>query len=201
MKIVRQTQKVVRLEQHRWFGYHPKWLAKSTCEQLINELADAVQWPESHIHMFGRRIAEPRRSAWFGDPHCSYTYSGQLRQPQAWRTELFQLKILLESELNHNFNSVLVNCYRDGQDYMGWHRDNEKELGQNPLIASISLGASRRFLLRERRGEQQFEFLLGSGDLLVMRAESQEICEHSLPKMRALQQARINLTFRQIKQS
>ena len=133
-----------------------------------------------------------------GDAHCAYTYSGTRFEPQPWLPQLKQLAAELSRFLRQPFNCVLLNLYADGQQHMGWHADNEAELGHDPVIASLSLGASRRFDLMHRRQDWQLQLALGSGSLLVMDSGCQQHWLHRLPKQTKVNNARLNLTFRYI---
>lgn len=124
--------------------------------------------------------------------------SGLTMQPEPWTPALLSIKVACEQVARVSFNSVLANLYRDGRDYMGWHQDNEPELGEQPLIASVSLGQERRFVLRHLASKQKIEFLLQPGSLLIMAGETQRYWQHSVPKSQRPMQARINLTFRRI---
>src|SRR5262249_13523909 len=140
---------------------------------------------------------------WYGDRGASYVYSGLRNEPQPWTPALSELRAGVEASAAHTFNSVLLNYYRDGNDSMGWHRDNEPELGPRPLIASVTLGATRRFRFREVRpavagNRKTHEIELTHGSLLVMRGETQSAWEHGIPKVRDLTDPRINLTFRYV---
>jgi len=159
-----------------------------------------IQWEHKQITLFGKKIYEPRYTAWYGEEGKTYTYSGTTLRPLPWNKQLLSLKKRVEAIAQTTFNSVLLNWYRDGHDYMGWHQDNEKELGQNPIIASLNFGASRRFLFRRKDNKKEkVECLLKDGSLLIMKGEIQHHWQHSLPKQRKVQQHRINLTFRRIK--
>ncbi len=158
-----------------------------------------IQWQHNQIKLFGKSIFEPRYTAWYGDEGKSYTYSGTTLQPHTWTERLLFIKSQIETRTDATFNSVLLNWYRDGNDHMGWHTDDEKELGQNPVIASVNLGTARRFVLRRKDHKQEkVEFLLNSGSLLIMKGELQHYWQHCLPKMRKVKGNRINLTFRKI---
>ena len=148
--------------------------------------------------MFGRVVPAPRLEAWYGDEGASYTYSGLAHEPLPWTHELHELRSRVESETGASFNSVLANLYRDGNDSNGWHADDEDELGAEPIIASLSFGTPRRFLLRHRASRETVELALNPGSLLVMRGLTQQCWQHSIPKQRAVHQARINLTFRRV---
>jgi alkylated DNA repair dioxygenase AlkB len=157
-----------------------------------------LKWEQREIFLYGRTVQQPRLTCWYGDEGCEYGYSGIRLQPLSWHCELLQLRRRLEAELEHPFNSILANAYRSGQDSMGWHSDDEVELGENPVIASISLGETRRFLMRERIKKTVTEFGLESGSLLVMQGGAQSAYQHCLPKTSAAKGLRINLTFRQV---
>lgn len=149
--------------------------------------------------MFGRWVDSPRLSCWIGDAGASYRYSGQSFEPHPWPDALLPLRGRLRQELGIDFNSVLANLYRDGRDAMGWHSDDEPELGPEPVIASVSLGAARRFVLRRRDDHTvRKEFRLEPGSLLVMRGNSQRDWQHALPRTAKPVGPRINLTFRRI---
>jgi len=166
-----------------------------TLQRLLAELA----WRQDSIALFGRPLAIPRLQAWYGDAGCSYRYSGVTLQPHPWSPTLLALKTRIETLLQEPFNAVLANLYRDGNDSVGWHADNEPELGENPLIASLSLGAERRFCLRHRRHKTRTQTLrLPAGSLLVMAGTLQHHWLHALPKSRVIDQPRINLSFRSI---
>lgn len=177
------------------------WLAGSEADVLFQVLREEVPWSQHHVRMFGRSVPAPRLSAWIGDADATYRYSGVVHPPQAWTPTLAELRQRLVDGLKHEFNSVLANCYRDGRDSMGWHADDEPELGREPLIASLSLGSARRFLLRQRRGQARLEILLEHGSLLLMQGETQRHTLHSLPRQARVSGSRINLTFRQILRS
>jgi alkylated DNA repair dioxygenase AlkB len=146
-------------------------------------------------------VAEPGLTAWHGDPGCTYRYSGRLFEPNPFTAELRALRERLREFLGHDFNTVLANLYRDGRDSMGWHSDDERELGprapDDVVIASVSLGASRRFVLRHRRRPaERHAFALGGGDLLVMGGTTQRRWQHAVPKTSVPVGPRLNLTFR-----
>ncbi|PSU11819.1 alpha-ketoglutarate-dependent dioxygenase AlkB [Photobacterium gaetbulicola] len=176
--------------------WQPHFLERSVAEQCFEQLNQELDWQQQKIRMFGREVLQPRLQAWCGD--AVYTYSGLTMQPDPWSPTLQVIRQQLVSLLDVNFNSVLANQYRNGHDYMGWHQDNEPELGEQPVIASVSLGAPRRFVLRHRQTKEKREYLLTSGSLLVMAGELQHYWQHTVPKTRRPTAARINLTFREI---
>ncbi|MCQ1057964.1 alpha-ketoglutarate-dependent dioxygenase AlkB [Photobacterium sp. ZSDE20] len=176
--------------------WQPNFLASSLAVQCYRQLDSELNWQQQKIRMFGREILQPRLQAWCGE--AEYTYSGLTMQPDPWTPTLQAIRQQLSALLGQNFNSVLANQYRNGDDYMGWHQDNEPELGEEPVIASISLGATRRFVLRHRQSKEKKEYLLTNGSLLVMAGELQSFWQHTVPKTKRPTEPRINLTFRQI---
>jgi len=177
----------------------PAWLPPARAEALLHELREGLAWDVHRIRMFGRWVDSPRLSSWIGDADASYVYSGARFEPRPWHPALAGLRSELRSLLGVDFNSVLANWYRDGRDAMGWHSDDEPELGPRPVIASISLGAARRFSFKHRRDAQQkLSVELASGSLLLMRGDTQANYRHALPRTARPVADRINLTFRQI---
>lgn len=170
------------------------WLAPSDADRLLATLLAAPFWRQEQITLFGRQVAQPRLSAWMGDPGAVYTYSGLTLAPIPWTPEVQALRRRLG-----DFDSVLLNLYRDGRDAMGFHADDEPELGPEPTIASVSLGAARRFLLKPRRaGVEARELSLTHGSLLVMSGSSQRDWVHGVPREAKVTSPRVNLTFRRI---
>ena len=139
-----------------------------------------------------------RKSAWYGDSGASYAYSGIRREPLPWTPELLTIKETCEEVANASFNSVLCNLYHDGNDGMGWHADDERELGFEPIIASISFGADRKFSFKHRITKERIDIRLAHGSMLIMRGQSQHAWLHALPKSKKVLEPRINLTFRNI---
>jgi alkylated DNA repair dioxygenase AlkB len=180
-------------------SFDPHWLAEDEAERLFRGLRGEVAWETHHVRLFGREHASPRLSCWIGDPGTAYRYSGTLFEPRPWPSSLRRLRERLCAELDAGFNSVLANRYRDGRDCMGWHSDSEPELGPAPLIASVSLGATRRFVLKHRaRPQDKLAIELPRGSLLVMAGATQRHYRHALPRTAKAVGERINLTFRQI---
>lgn len=178
----------------------PALLSPEESERWLERLLAELPWVQGVVRLFGREVAEPRLSCWLGDPGCAYTYSGQTRRPVPWTPGVSELKALVERACGARFNSALANLYRGGADGMGWHADDEPELGEQPVIASLSLGATRRFLLKRRDDASvQRELALAGGSLLVMSGRTQALWKHRVPKTRRPVGARINLTFRQIR--
>jgi alkylated DNA repair dioxygenase AlkB len=179
---------------------HDPWLPEAEAEALFAALREGIAWKQDKIRLFGDEFLQPRLTAWFADPGVAYTYSGLTLGPAPWPAPARALRARVEEASGHRFNSVLVNYYRGGDDSMGFHADAEKELGEDPVIASVSLGARRRFLLKPVRklaGAEPVELALGGGCLLVMGGTTQRHWRHGVPKQRGVG-PRINLTFRRI---
>lgn len=178
--------------------YQPGWLPPAVAGALMQRLLREIPWTQHQVRMFGRELPSPRLSAWIGDADAVYTYSRVRHQPAPWTPALAQLRERLQVELGARFNSVLANRYRDGRDSMGWHADDEPELGPEPLIASISLGAVRRMRFRARDRSAVAAIDLADGSLLLMGGRTQTLYQHAVDKTRADTGERINLTFRWI---
>lgn len=180
-------------------GFDPHWLPRAEADALFAQLLQAVPWEVHRIRLFGREVDSPRLSCWIGDPDARYRYSGTLFEPRPWPAALLPVRQRLDEALGVAFNSVLANRYRDGRDAMGWHRDAEPELGPRPVIASLSLGAARRFNLKGSGADAcKLSLDLAHGSLLVMRGETQANYRHALPRTARPVGERINLTFRRI---
>ena len=176
--------------------HEPDWLDPATASTLFGALRDGLPWERHRITVYGRTLDAPRLSCWIGD--AAYTYSGTRFEPHPWPAALASVRERLEGEFDAGFNSVLANLYRDGNDRLGFHRDSEPELGPEPLIASLSLGATRRFRLREREGRGSFGIDLEHGSLLVMAGATQRHWLHAVPQTARVVGPRINLTFRRV---
>ena len=180
-------------------AYDPAWLAADAADALFAELRDALAWTRHRIRLFGREHEAPRLSCWLGDPQARYRYSGTVHEPAPWPSALQALLPRLRAACAAPFNSALANLYRDGRDAMGWHSDDEPELGPAPTIASLSLGAPRRFVLRHKReAGHRLALELGHGSLLLMRGDTQHNHRHALPRSARVAQPRLNLTFRSV---
>jgi alkylated DNA repair dioxygenase AlkB len=181
-------------------AFAPAWLPPTEADARFAGLRASVLWSQGTITMFGRSLLEPRLTAWFGE--ADYTYSGRTVHAAPWTPDLADLRDRVSRAAGASFNAVLLNRYRDGNDSMGMHSDDEPELGSNPTIASVSLGASRRFVLspktKSARRGGTYELELGHGSLLVMSGECQHRYRHGVPKEPGRQGERINLTFRLI---
>lgn len=178
----------------------------STDWQQVSEDAFAkigfthMSWKRDHIRMYGKRIALPRLTSWYGDLGKSYTYSGITSAPNAWNQGLLYIKHKIEQATALTFNSVLLNWYRDGEDHMGWHADDEQALGDNPVIASVNFGTTRDFVLRRIDDpSKRIVIPLQHGTLLVMGGALQHYWQHSVPKRKTAKGSRFNLTFRLIR--
>jgi alkylated DNA repair dioxygenase AlkB len=167
---------------------------------LLAKLIAETPWRTDPIKVWGKVYMQPRLMAWYGDMGKSYRYSGRLYEPYPWTPLLLQLKDGVEQACDHTFNSVLLNYYRDGNDSMGFHSDNEAELGKNPVIASLSLGETRTFVLKHKTNKalKPIRLKLNDASLLLMAGELQTYWKHGIPKERKSCSARINLTFRTI---
>jgi alkylated DNA repair dioxygenase AlkB len=180
-------------------AFDPHWLPSVEADTLYQRLLADVPWEVHRIRLFGRLVDSPRLSCWIGDAGARYRYSGTLFEPHPWPQPLQALRVRLSRALCVDFNSVLANRYRDGRDAMGWHRDDEPELGPQPVIASISLGATRRFRLKaDDAAVPPLSLELPHGSLLVMRGQTQSRFRHALPRTARPVGERINLTFRRI---
>lgn len=189
----------MRLAPNGLVRYYPDFMSGRAADQVLPQLREGLDWQQLPIKMFGRRILQPRLTAYYGDPGADYRYSGLQLKAQPWPAALAELRDAVACQIGERFNSVLCNLYRHGRDYMGWHADNEPELGVDPLIASVSLGAERRFALKPRDGTMDREvFELASGSLLVMSGDLQRHWLHQLPRSQRVNDERINLTFRYV---
>lgn len=175
---------------------YSRFLLTHEADKYFQQLRGSLAWRQDHIKLYGREVKIPRLQAWYGDAEASYQYSGLLMQPLPWTPPLSALKNRCEQQTQTQFNSVLANLYRDGQDSMGWHSDDEPELGSQPVIASLSLGQSRNFDFRHKHTGEKIRIPLHHGDLLVMSGSTQQYWQHGISKTRKVLSERINLTFR-----
>ncbi len=167
-------------------------------DSLLLELIEATEWRQEEITVYGKPYLQPRLSAWHGD--LSYSYSGIRLDPLSWTPTLLDLKVRVEALTEQQFNSVLLNYYRDQNDSMGMHSDDERELGHQPAIASLSLGEERTFLLKHksRKDLKTVKLALPAGSLLLMKGDTQQYWRHGINKERQPCLPRINLTFRTV---
>lgn len=179
--------------------YFPNFLNKEKADLLLQKLLKEVPWQQQNIKLFGKEIPQPRLTAFYAEQGISYTYSGLQLQPNNFSTELWELKQKTQELSGYDFNTCLANLYRHGNDSMGWHADDEKVLGKNPVIASISLGGIRRFQFKHTTNKDLKESIeLQHGSLLIMKGSMQHFWKHQLPKTKKEVAPRINLTFRKI---
>ncbi len=178
--------------------YYPGDLLPLSNPSWFDILTDSIAWSNDTVKMFGKTLTLNRKSAWYGDPGAAYSYSGIRREPLKWTEELLMIKKLCEEVSNATFNSVLCNYYHDGKDGMGWHCDDERELGKEPIIASVSFGAERIFAFKHRNSKERINIRLEHGSMLIMRGQTQHSWQHALPKSTIVHEPRINLTFRNI---
>ena len=176
------------------------FLTRSAADLLFAELLHHVSWKQEVMNFYGHKRKLPRLTAWYGEPEACYRYSGILNYPLAWTPTLASVREHVQQVTGHCFNSVLLNLYRSGADSVAWHADNEPELGENPVIASISLGEARVLQMRHttRKDVSRFDLSLSHGSLLLMKGGAQTYWQHQIPKTRQSMTARINLTFRNI---
>jgi alkylated DNA repair dioxygenase AlkB len=189
----------IKLSSHSYLVYIENFINVNEIEKVSKALIQSAKWRNDKIKMFGKLHEQPRKVAFFGDPIIVYTYSRIPMITQGWSQETLELKNKLKKEFNYQFNTCLLNLYRDGEDYMSWHQDNEPELGEDPIIASLSLGQERDFLFRDKKNnENKFKVTLASGSLLLMLGKCQSEFQHALPKRKKQMGERINLTFRNV---
>lgn len=177
--------------------YIPAIFTPEESAALLQSLIENTLWKQESITMYGRMIKTPRLTAWFGDAGKDYAFSGTRLEPLPWTTELLYIKNKVESLSQIVFNSVLLNYYRNGNDSVAWHSDNETELGKNPVIASVSFGQVRRFDIRHKhRHDLKYSVYLEDGSLLLMKGDLQHFWDHRIAKSAQPMKGRVNLTFR-----
>lgn len=179
--------------------FYPNFFTKSEGDIFFQKLKSEIEWKQESMNMYGKKINFPRLTAWYGDNDKPYSFSGITLSPKVWNEELISIKSKIEPIAKVDFNSVLLNRYRDGNDSISWHTDAEKELGINPVIASVNFGATRKFQLRHIKTKEKLEIELTHGSLLIMQGELQHFWQHQVPKTSQKIGERINLTFRVIK--
>lgn len=177
----------------------PDFFPQELADFYLGKLQSDLEWRQEPIWMFGKKVMQPRLTALYGDPAMPYGYSGIQMTPLSFTPELAEIHRKIQDFAQCEFTHVLCNYYRDGNDSMGWHRDNERVLGENPTIASVTFGAKRAFQTRPYTGKKpKIDIYLTHGSLLLMKGESQQYWEHQLPKTSKTNQPRINLTFRKL---
>lgn len=177
---------------------YPSLIGAEDADRYFTQLHRDIAWEKREIKVFGKRHWQPRLVAWYGDEGVSYRYSGDTLYATPWIPPLQVLRQRCEAAAGTSFNSVLLNLYRDGQDAMGWHADNESELGNAPIIASVSLGCARRFDFRKRSTGEARKVILPHGSLIIMSGRTQQNWVHQIPRSKKISDPRINLTFRRI---
>jgi alkylated DNA repair dioxygenase AlkB len=180
-------------------NYYGKILSSEEANQYFGLLMQNILWQNDKVIIFGKHIVTKRKTAWYGDSEYLYTYSNTTKQALAWTNELSELKQIVEELAGIKFNSCLLNLYHNGNEGMGWHSDDEKSLGKNNTIASLSFGAERKFSFKHKQTKQTVSVVLEHGSLLMMKGATQSNWLHSLPKSKNITQPRINLTFRTIR--
>lgn len=194
-----KNEEYIRNENLR-IKYYENYFDLNESNRLMAKLKIDVEWRKETVTVWGKKIKMKRRIAWYGDKGKSYTYSGLTVHPIEWNKILLEIKVKIEKVSSTQFNSVLLNEYSSGDVGMGWHSDDEKELGRNPVIASVSFGAERDFFLKHKsnKGLEKVSINLKNGSLLFMLGETQHYWNHSIPKRMKIKDDRINLTFRKI---
>jgi len=178
--------------------YIKDFLPEDQLQGYFDKLYGEICWKNDEVWIFGKKITTGRKTAWYGDPGLTYTYSKVSRTALAWTVSLADLRDRITEMSGESFNSCLLNLYHNGNEGVGWHSDDEKELGSEPVIASLSLGAERKFIFKHKRNSEKVEIILASGSLLLMKGTCQLHWVHSLPKSKKIPDPRINLTFRTI---
>jgi alkylated DNA repair dioxygenase AlkB len=178
--------------------YYGKILNSKSASQIFDLLMKNILWKNDEVIIFGKHLITKRKAAWYGDSNYLYTYSNSTKQALPWTEELSWLRQIIKELIGTKFNSCLLNLYHNGNEGMGWHSDDEKSLGMNNTIASLSLGAERKFLFKHKQTKQIVSLVLEHGSLLVMKDATQSNWLHSLPKSKDVNDSRISLTFRTI---
>ena len=178
--------------------YYGRIFDQQQSEDYMRVLLAAIPWQHDEAKIYGKHIVTARKVAWFGDTHYDYTYSGRTRTARLWTAELLAIKEQVERLSGSYYNSCLLNLYGDGTQGMAWHHDDEKGLGFNSDIASVSFGATRRFDFRHKTSKEKISIHLPAGSLLIMRGRTQDCWQHQLAKSTKILQPRINLTFRRM---
>jgi len=178
--------------------YHEKVLTDEQIKPLYDKLLNNINWENERVVMFGKEIITKRKVAFYSDPLIAYTYSSKTKIGLPWKDPLIILKNIVESLTKQTYNACLLNLYHNGEEAMGWHCDNEKEIIANSSIASLSIGASRKFSFKHKVTKETISIQLGNGSLLEMKGTIQSHWLHTLPKSKKITESRINLTFRQM---
>lgn len=184
------------LPSNSWVDFQENWLPTDACHELHGQLLAAVTFEQRSVTLFGRVVAQPRLIGWCGT--TSYRYSGLTLAPRVVPECLTRILEQVSRQASVEFNHLLLNLYRDGRDSMGMHADDEAELGHNPVVATLTLGATRKFLLRSRTGSHRADYALGDGSLLIMGGQCQAEYVHGIPKTRQTVGSRLSITFRRV---
>lgn len=178
--------------------YYPEFIPYAASRELCAELIASQTWPDNHYQVYGRQFQLPRLQTWHADPGIVYSYSNNLLVSREWLPQLQAIRELIRTKLGLSFNAVLMNYYRDGEDYVGWHADDDLEMGADPLIVSISLGATRNFSYRHNESSFEGALPLDSGSLVLMKPDFQHHWQHAVLADSRVTEPRINLTFRRL---
>lgn len=181
-----------------WVIWEPDFYQGTEADQYYEYLLNELPWKGGKIKLFGKEHDIPRKQVFFADQELSYSYSGKSLPKSEWDERVIQIKSNVEESTNTKYNACLANLYRDGKDSNGWHADNEKELGNDPVIASLSFGVSRKFHLKHNHTKEKISFELSHGSLLIMGGSLQHHWKHQIPKSKKVDDARVNLTFRKL---
>lgn len=179
-------------------NYFGKVLNHEISQHYFDKLLNTIEWKNDEANIFGKLIITKRKAAWYGNTNYAYTYSNTTKQALPWTKELLKLKLIIEEITHEQFNSCLLNLYHSGEEGVGWHSDDEKSMGKNTTIASLSLGAERKFSFKHKLTKQVVSILLENGSLLIMKDATQTNWIHCLPRTKKINRPRINLTFRTI---
>ena len=177
---------------------YEKFINASDADRIFSSALNEIPWETSTIKMYGKEVLIPRLQCWIGDPGCEYAYSGKSLQGYDFFEPLIEIRSLIQNQLGIYFNSVLANLYRDGNDSMGFHADDEPELGNNPVIASLSLGAERPLVFQNKAKTETKTFDQPYGSLMLMQGATQSAWKHGIRKSKKISEPRINFTFRNI---
>ena len=192
------NEKTNLLPKDGTLNYYGSVFSSLDSTNYFDALLNTIEWKNDEIILFGKKIVTKRKVAWYGDSGIEYTYSNTTKKALSWTKELREIKLLIEEQIGSTFNSCLLNLYHSGEEGMGWHSDDEKELEKNGTIASLSFGAERKFSFKHKKDQTTFSILLENGSLLVMKDEIQLFWQHKLAPTKMVKSARINLTFRSI---
>lgn len=190
-------QEIIKIPNGEYL-YIPDFFKETESNDYLTTLLNEIEWKQEEMQLYGKTVKFPRLTVWYSDNDKPYSFSGITLNPHNWTDTLIQIKEQIEIKAKTRFNSVLLNLYRDGSDSISWHTDAEKELGKNPIIASVNFGATRKFQLRHNETKQKVELSLKHGSLLIMQGELQHYWQHQVPKTKQSVKQRINLTFRTI---